>query len=86
MRPVATPGTISRSVRRATSPSTPPSNVQSAGPQGTPGGKAPKFNRKPGSSKQPLKVGQEVYLWILVIVEVAMVGGFRRYFRRVHGG
>jgi hypothetical protein len=31
-------------------------------------------------------MGQEVYLWILVVIEVALLGGFRKYFRRYHGG
>lgn len=41
--------------------------------------------RKPGR-RQSSKLGQEVYLWILVVIEVAMIGGFRKYFRRYHGG
>lgn len=67
---------------RATQPSTPPSNLRSAGPQGTPGGKA---FRKPGAAGK-FSPGQEVYLWLLVLIEVALVGGLRKYFRRFHGG
>jgi hypothetical protein len=67
---------------RATQPSTPASNVRQAGPQGTPGGKA----RKPGVAGRRMIVGQEIYLWILVLIEVALIGGFRKYFRRFHGG
>lgn len=33
-----------------------------------------------------MKFGQEVYLWILVIIEVLLMGAGRKYFRRVHGG
>lgn len=85
MRPVATPGSVSRSVRRATQPATPPSNVQSTGPQGTPGGK-PRTIRKQGAARQPIKMGPNVYLWILVGIELFLTGAFRRYFRRFHGG
>jgi hypothetical protein len=75
------PKAPSRSMR-ATQPSTPPSNVRTTGPQGTPGGKA----RKPGVAGRRFVPGQEVYLWILVLVEIALIGGFRKYFRRFHGG
>lgn len=78
------PKAPSRSVR-ATQPSTPPSNVRTTGPQGTPGGKA-RSVRKPGVSNGSMKLGPEMYLWILVIVEIALIGGFRKYFRRFHGG
>lgn len=33
-----------------------------------------------------VKLDQTTYLWILVAVEVALTGGFRKYFRRHHGG
>ncbi len=42
--------------------------------------------RKPGLKNGNMMLGQEVYLWILVAIEVALMGGFRRYFRRHHGG
>lgn len=42
--------------------------------------------RKPGAARQPIKIGQEKYLWILVAIEVMLVGGLRKFFRRVHGG
>lgn len=85
MRPVAKPGTISRSVRRATKPSGSPSTMQSTGPQGTTGGTAAP-TRRPGAGRQPLRVGQEKYLWALVFVELAITGVLRKYFRKVHGG
>jgi hypothetical protein len=28
----------------------------------------------------------EKYLWFLVFIEIALIGGFRKYFRRFHGG
>lgn len=67
---------------RATQPSTQPSNVRTIGPQGTPGGKA----RKVGVPGRSMVAGQELYLWVLVLIEVALIGGFRKYFRRFHGG
>jgi hypothetical protein len=76
-----------RAVRsvRATQPSTPPSNVRSTGAQGTPGGvRAP--SRKPGAGKKSTAFGVEIYLWILVGIEVALMGALRKYFRRHHGG
>lgn len=82
MRPVAQPGAISRSFNRATQPSGTPSNVQTTGPQGTPGGKA----RKVGAARQPLRIGHEKYLWILVGIELVITGAFRKYFRQFHGG
>lgn len=85
MRQVAKPGAISRSVRRATKPATAPSDVQSTGPQGTTGGKASAV-RKQGASRNSLRVGPNVYLWILVGVELVLTGGLRKYFRRFHGG
>lgn len=30
--------------------------------------------------------GSQVYLWILVIIEVLIIGGFRNYFKSHHGG
>lgn len=91
MRPVAKARTSARRQpgRRATQPSGTPSDVRTTGPQGTPGGTArmPTMpRRKPGVARQPLKIGQEKYLWILVFIEVAAIGGFRKYFRRFHGG
>lgn len=85
MRAVAKPGVVSRSFNRATKPSGSPSNVQSTGPQGTTGGTAAPINRRPGG-RQPLRVGQEKYLWILVFVELSLTGALRKYFRSFHGG
>lgn len=71
-----------RTQRAPTQPSTPRAPGGTTGPQGTPGG----FRRKPGTGQREMILGQEVYLWILVLIEVALVGGFRKYFRRFHGG
>ncbi len=84
MRAVAKPGTISRSFNRATKPSGSPSNVQTTGPQGTTGGTATPIRKRGG--RQPLRVGQEKYLWGLVLIELALTGALRKYFRQFHGG
>ena len=67
---------------RATQPSTPPPTARTTGPQGTPGG----VRRMPGASKRSFRAGQEMYLWALVLIEIALIGGFRKFFRRFHGG
>jgi hypothetical protein len=67
---------------RATQPSGTASNARTTGPQGTPGGKATR--RKMGAGS--MNINQSMYLWILVVIEVALLGGFRRYFRKFHGG
>lgn len=67
---------------RATQPSTPPSNVRVPSAGAAPGMSKP---RKVGSNGK-YKVGQEVYLWILIVIEIFAIGGFRRFFRKVHGG
>lgn len=69
---------------RATQPSTQASTIRATGPQGTPGGQK-RPARRPGG-RQPLAFGINIYLWILVAVEIAIIGGFRKYFRRYHGG
>lgn len=70
---------------RATQPSTQASTIRSTGPQGTPGGTA-RPGRRPGG-RQPFNFGINIYLWILVAIEIAIMGGFRKYFgRRHHGG
>jgi hypothetical protein len=77
-----------RSVR-ATQPSTPPATVRTTGNQGTPGGTTLNGNavRRPGlGRKGSMKIGAEKYLWILIFIEIALMGGFRKYFRRFHGG
>lgn len=53
-------------------------------PQGTMGGPATAAGARPGS--RSLLLGEEVYLWILVLLEVATMGYLRRHFRRRHGG
>jgi len=67
---------------RATQPSTPPPAARTTGPQGSPGG----TRRKPGLAGRQSKAGLEVYLWVLVLIELALTGGLRRIFKRVHGG
>ena len=62
---------------RASNPT--PSGV----PQGTLGGVAPAAGRRPGLK---LQAGDEVYLWVLVILEVLAMALLRNHFRRFHGG
>lgn len=52
-------------------------------PQGTPGG-ATASSRAPGARN--IMAGDEIYLWILVLIEAFIVGIFRSRFRRYHGG
>ena len=58
--------------------------IPSGVPQGTMGGIAPAGGSRPGT--RPLMPGDEVYLWVLVIVEVLVTGALRKKFRRHHGG
>lgn len=51
---------------------------------GTMGGMATAVGPRPG--KRSNAYGDEVYLWILVIAEAALVGVFRSIFARYHGG
>ncbi len=71
-----------RSVR-ATQPSQTYVAGGTTGPQGTPGGK---IRGARGRNRGGMVVGQEVYLWILILVELAAIGGLRKFFRRFHGG
>ena len=59
------------------------SNTTASGaPQGTPGGiKA--AGMRPGMK---LMVGDEAYLWLLVLIEVGILAGMRQKLRRHHGG
>jgi hypothetical protein len=59
--------------------------VRTTGPQGTPGGIGTP-RRKPGVAGKMYTPGMEVYLWIVVFVELFLTGALRRYFRRFHGG
>lgn len=60
------------------------SNATPSGiPQGTMGGRKSAAGMRPGMK---LNIGDEKYLWILVILEVAAIGWLRKYFRRYHGG
>lgn len=54
------------------------------GVQGTMGGPAPAVGPRPGKSMTIL--GDEVYLWILVLAEVAAIMFLRSAFARYHGG
>lgn len=52
---------------------------------GTMGGKPThSVGSRPG--RRVIQLGDEMYLWILVIAEVAIIAGFRSKFRRHHGG
>jgi len=51
--------------------------------QGTMGGPAP-AGARPGT--RPVRVGDEVYLWVLVFLEVGAMCALRNKFRRHHGG
>jgi len=53
-------------------------------PQGTMGGPAPAAGARPGS--RSVLLGDEVYLWVLVLMEVGTMAFFRNKFRRHHGG
>lgn len=68
------------SAQRTPSASNPaPGNMNS----GTYGGLRAASSR-PG--RMNLAVGDEMYLWILVLVEAFSIGLFRKKFRRYHGG
>ena len=59
------------------------SNTRQSGiPQGTPGGKSAAGGR-PGMN---LQAGDEVYLWVLVVLEILAMVFLRNHFRRYHGG
>lgn len=81
------PRTTSRvSLNKTRASGTQPSQARAAGgttgPQGSPGGRR---IGTPGTGG-PRILGQEVYLWILVLVEAVLTGALRRFFRRFHGG
>ena len=60
------------------------SNATPSGiPQGTMGGRSASAGARPGLK---LNFGDEVYLWILVALEVLAIGLLRQRFRRYHGG
>ena len=59
------------------------SNTRQSGvSQGTPGG-IPAAGKRPGMK---IQVGDEVYLWFLVFLELLAMVGLRNYFRTHHGG
>jgi hypothetical protein len=53
-------------------------------PQGTMGGPAPAAGARPGT--RSVNVGDEMYLWVLVFLEVGTMCFMRNKFRRHHGG
>lgn len=60
------------------------SNTGASGvPQGTPGGIRQAVGSRRGIQ---MKFGPEVYLWILVVLEVGAMALLRKNFRRYHGG
>lgn len=59
-------------------------SAPSAGTQGTMGGIATPTGSRPG--RRTMAMGDEVYLWILVAAEVALIGFLRSTFSRYHGG
>lgn len=65
-----------------TQPSLPRNPPRSTGPQGTPGGqRAPRAR-----NRSSVQSGDEIYLWVLIGLEIAFVGGMRKLFKRYHGG
>lgn len=54
------------------------------GVQGTMGGPKQAVGSRPG--RRNIVWGDEVYLWILVAVEVGLIAHFRNMFSRYHGG
>lgn len=58
--------------------------VANPGAQGTLGGVAASVGARPG--KRSVQLGDEMYLWILVFVEVGVIAYFRSVFSRYHGG
>lgn len=81
---------MARAVYGNRNPSSPVSgfgpNPQSGAPMagGTMGGRAQTASGRPGM--RSVALGDEVYLWILVIIEVLLMGALRRNFRKHHGG
>lgn len=54
-------------------------------PNGTPGGRSGKSGVGQ-RVRNGLQMGDEVYLWILLFIEVAAMAFLRKHFRRYHGG
>lgn len=54
------------------------------GVQGTMGGPAPAVGPRPG--KRYPAFGDEVYLWVLIGLEVGAIAFLRSAFKRYHGG
>jgi len=55
-----------------------------AGSQGTLGGVTKALGARPG--RRQVALGDELYLWILVALEVSIIAWGRRAFKRYHGG
>lgn len=73
MRAIRTPGRMGAST-----------SAPSPGTQGTMGGVPQPAGRPPG--RNGYVFGEEVYLWILVLLEVGTIAYFRAQFSRYHGG
>ena len=58
---------------------------QSGVPQGSPGGQTRAAAAKQVRAAATVS-GPTMYLWILVAIEVALMGWLRHSFRRYHGG
>lgn len=54
------------------------------GAQGTLGGIRQAVGARPGT--RSFALGDEAYLWILVLIEVSAIGWLRNTFSRHHGG
>jgi hypothetical protein len=72
---------VARAGRTAGSTSAPP-----PGAQGTLGGRAQPTGAGPGKLRRNMVVGDEMYLWILVLAEVGAIAWLRNTFSRYHGG
>jgi hypothetical protein len=57
---------------------------QSGVAQGTMGGRAMPGGGRPG--RMSVNLGDEMYLWFLLLLEVGAIAFLRNHFRRYHGG
>lgn len=58
----------------------------SGAPQGTMGGVGTRTSVGSRPGKRPINIGDEMYLWILVLIEVLLIAWGRKASRRHHGG
>lgn len=75
---------MARAFSMGTRTPTSSNTTQSGIPQGTMGGTVKAASSRPGRSL--LNVGDEMYLWGLLALEVIAMGILRNHFRRYHGG